>query len=545
MGRINGSPKRKASLGRAALTAVLLLLVAQSIAPAGAHTDPPGPPPIVVRVKLSQITFGSTDFRDGWNGRGEFLVVTNVNHATHGDKTVPLENEVYFQLWYPKEPQLYAHLECSPRTDVAVGGSVIEIDAGMTEGVLAALASAVAGIAADALAGSVLPGWGTIAGAGAGFLVSVASLFNSNDDWGTFSKALPGPGGRVGTATATGADGTTNLYFEVTEEPLENPVCDPTPSPSPQPSFGFIFDPLKEGVGVLASAQLEDGNPSGVSGDELVALKDSYSSLLTGYAELVTALAVDAAADRDGAAEAIEVFTAAQALVREAPGSAIDGFEAAFESAYQALVQGGPAAPRRLPYQLITTPSSFATKTGANPQLLVLAVGANGPTAVEVAGLPEGAAAEVTQYHRDVPLFRVDLLMEDQPPGTYPLELVAGAGGEEATENVIVDIATPVPTCGGSKATVVGRVRPDRRTASKAADVIVARGGDDRIDGAGGGDRICGGPGDDRLSGGEGSDRLSGGEGNDVLSGGPGRDLLDGGRGRNRCSGGERVRNCA
>jgi uncharacterized repeat protein (TIGR01451 family) len=129
-------------------------------------------------------------------------------------------------------------------------------------------------------------------------------------------------------------------------------------------------------------------------------------------------------------------------------------------------------------------------------------------------------------------------------------------GNDRDTETTTVSAPPPVPTCGGRKATIVGRDSSDAIVGTEKRDVIVALGGDDLIVGLGGNDLICAGTGDDIVRGkagadlvrtGGGSDRLKGGSdadalraggGDDRLSGGPGGDLLRGGSGTDSCRGG-------
>ena len=101
--------------------------------------------------------------------------------------------------------------------------------------------------------------------------------------------------------------------------------------------------------------------------------------------------------------------------------------------------------------------------------------------------------------------------------------------------------------CGGKRATIIGTGGRDRLKGTRRADVIVALGGNDRVDGGGGNDLICGGGGNDSLKGGAGKDKvygqagkdsLSGGAGNDTLSGGAGNDKVAGGGGNDKLSGG-------
>jgi len=98
--------------------------------------------------------------------------------------------------------------------------------------------------------------------------------------------------------------------------------------------------------------------------------------------------------------------------------------------------------------------------------------------------------------------------------------------------------ASPVVTCRGVAATIVGTPRDDVLIGTPGPDVIVGLGGNDVIDGRGGRDLLCGGEGNDVLRGGAGSDILDGGPGFDRLYGGPGRDVLLGGSGGDRLYGG-------
>jgi uncharacterized delta-60 repeat protein len=95
-----------------------------------------------------------------------------------------------------------------------------------------------------------------------------------------------------------------------------------------------------------------------------------------------------------------------------------------------------------------------------------------------------------------------------------------------------------VPSCAGTKATIVGTKAPDHLVGTRRADVIAGLGGGDTISGLGKGDIVCGGAGGDHILGGAGADHLYGQAGRDTLSGGMGRDKLVGGRGRDTLKGG-------
>ncbi len=90
--------------------------------------------------------------------------------------------------------------------------------------------------------------------------------------------------------------------------------------------------------------------------------------------------------------------------------------------------------------------------------------------------------------------------------------------------------------------TILGTEEADDLRGSNQRDVILALGGDDRVDGRGGNDVICGGAGRDLIKGGPGHDKVfGGGDGRseqrnadgvrlmvgDVVQGGPGDDLID------------------
>ena len=95
-------------------------------------------------------------------------------------------------------------------------------------------------------------------------------------------------------------------------------------------------------------------------------------------------------------------------------------------------------------------------------------------------------------------------------------------------------------SCGGKKATMVGSNGRDVIRAPKhGVQVIVARGGDDRIFAKQGHDVICAGPGDDVVFAGDSKDRVRGQGGDDYIDGGSSGDkLLDGGGGDDTIIGG-------
>jgi hypothetical protein len=78
------------------------------------------------------------------------------------------------------------------------------------------------------------------------------------------------------------------------------------------------------------------------------------------------------------------------------------------------------------------------------------------------------------------------------------------------------------PSCLQIIATQVGTNQADTITGTPDADVVLALGGNDRIDTGDGADVICGGAGDDVIFAGPGNDRIAAGSGDDVIDGGDG-----------------------
>lgn len=81
---------------------------------------------------------------------------------------------------------------------------------------------------------------------------------------------------------------------------------------------------------------------------------------------------------------------------------------------------------------------------------------------------------------------------------------------------------------------LVGTLAADRIFGLGGADLIQARGGNDKANGGDGDDIVSGGGGNDTLRGGEGDDILKGGGGNDRMIGDGGFDIMVGGDGNDR-----------
>jgi len=138
-------------------------------------------------------------------------------------------------------------------------------------------------------------------------------------------------------------------------------------------------------------------------------------------------------------------------------------------------------------------------------------------------------------------------LFSDREWVTFPWT-DAQINAQQVSSKVVSNVALPTPTptattpsaatCGGVKATIVGKSSSETINGTSGNDVIQAFGGNDVINGGGGNDRICGGDGSDRVVGGTGNDILFGGSGNDNLIGENGDDQLAGSTGADRLSGG-------
>ncbi len=143
----------------------------------------------------------------------------------------------------------------------------------------------------------------------------------------------------------------------------------------------------------------------------------------------------------------------------------------------------------------------------------------------------------------DMTLIRSDAL----PTTALRIEdafVIIGTGADGTFVNFAAVGGTPVFSCQGLPATIIGSEGNDRLNGTAGADVITGLGGNDVIDGRGGDDVICGDAGRDTVRGGGGRDRLSGGVGDDMLSGGSGDDDLEGDDGGDALIGGLGVDNC-
>ncbi|MFO1283029.1 MAG: calcium-binding protein [Burkholderiales bacterium] len=96
------------------------------------------------------------------------------------------------------------------------------------------------------------------------------------------------------------------------------------------------------------------------------------------------------------------------------------------------------------------------------------------------------------------------------------------------------EIAARAVTVDGAGETWTGTSTAEVRVATGFADTLNGGGGDDELDGMSGDDTLAGGDGADTLIGRSGQDTLDGGAGDDRLSGGRGDDVLVGGDGDDR-----------
>lgn len=85
---------------------------------------------------------------------------------------------------------------------------------------------------------------------------------------------------------------------------------------------------------------------------------------------------------------------------------------------------------------------------------------------------------------------------------------------------------------------ILGDDTSERYASGAGSQVLIGRGGNDRLAAGQDHDGLSGGPGRDTLDGGPGNDLMDGGDGNDRLFAGPGDDLLYASAGRDRLDGG-------
>ena len=121
--------------------------------------------------------------------------------------------------------------------------------------------------------------------------------------------------------------------------------------------------------------------------------------------------------------------------------------------------------------------------------------------------------------------------------------LPAGAGNELQLASLSVDFHWTTDTKGVVQgiSCPYGRIGTGQNESvpdTSQADRLLAKGGDDELDGGAGTDCLFGGDGEDSLSGGGAMDELRGGRGDDDLNGGAGPDRLRGRQGDDELTGG-------
>ncbi|OGY16160.1 MAG: hypothetical protein A2785_01055 [Candidatus Chisholmbacteria bacterium RIFCSPHIGHO2_01_FULL_49_18] len=114
----------------------------------------------------------------------------------------------------------------------------------------------------------------------------------------------------------------------------------------------------------------------------------------------------------------------------------------------------------------------------------------------------------------------------DNIHGTVAPELILGKGGDDKIDG-----------SSGSDCIIAGPGN-DKVYSTTGDEIIVGGGGDDDLSGGTGNDTIYGGPGNDKISGGSDDDYLEGNTGDDYISGGSGVDTIHGGINDDRLYGG-------
>lgn len=451
------------------LAVILTFLGGVWPAPALAHLDPPGPPELEVSVTAESLRL-TQDQDDGFDGNAELLLMANTTHVDHGQDTRQFKTDDYswdtvtyappnFRRvlrrtapdWWLKaqHPTIWKHTECSPRSTVTVGTTLIEVDTELTDQVVGALASTAAGTAAGAAYGAAFGGTGAIPGAIVGFIVSLAASLNGNDDLGVGSGTIPDNGTK--TVESRGPDGGADIKFSGTTTAYDRP-CNPTSTEhaylTPGDRAALIFRPMEQAVAAIPGMRAEPGNPAQLTEAQLEDIRRTWTRTAMGLAEAAVGAEVEAAKGYVGYAPAAEMFLAARELDGLDPAAALELYEGAFMQAVVARDETVPAdgeVEPALHFSLSLTPDFISTKPGRNPVVLASALGAAGPVALTVSELPAGMDAEISAVSDGSSVYQVTLSIGDVVPGMYTVRLNA-ADGLQGTERELTVVVNPAPS---------------------------------------------------------------------------------------------------
>lgn len=429
---------------RRPVAALTLLALLMWPAAAMAHLDPPGPPAIDVQVDTNSLTL--TSDQDDY-GNAELLLAVNATHQTHGQATVEFENSDYDWdagvPWLLSPTLVYLHTECQPRAAVSVGTALIELDTSKTSQVLGALGSAAAGAAA----GSLVAGPpGIVAGAIAGLVVSLATSLNGNDNLGVASGIVPANG--TVTLTSVGPDGGATIQISGTTTNTSKPGCAAAATPAtpalPGTRTSQIYPPLKEAFALAAQVDYEQGNPAGLSAQQLGEIKQSLARTAVGMGEVIAAAEVESARNYEGYATAAEIFFAGRELAAQQPEAALDLFAQAFLEAAIAREEAVQAERLKLPLEIALSSDFISTRAGRRLTFLAVLVGAGEQSNLTLAGQPGGMFAAIERIAPESPVYRITMDVGSMEPGAYQMMLRSTDSGVTAERTLTVAV-NPAP----------------------------------------------------------------------------------------------------
>ena len=466
--------------------AIYLVGVLSGIAPlsALAHSDAPGPPPIQVRSTALDLQVNHTKSNFWWkegvydgffSHRAELLLYTTIGHNGHEVTDLVLEKSLKYDshpfhpgidgLWEisidsesatpgpPHEEVLSDHNECTPRNNVVVVATVVELDNGSRD----VLLSALGGVAQLAVAGLVL-GTGPVGLglAAVAFVVRTVLVgMNGQDDLGTNMGLLPANGILELETVGSGWDeptGTTVRYEGVTTELADGGECD---SPefvtliTPTDAGAAIYQPLRDALAQVPLMEAESDIPDPLTAAEMDDVKTSLTAYFVDTGELAAAGAVQDAAIYMGADNAITIFEMAQSMAAFGQTeSALHLYESAYVAGHAARLGGVTAPTALLPFQVVLTPSFMSASADRDFAVVAMAAGGAAVGSLAVANVPTGMNVSVTQFDASVPVFKIHIETEGVTPGTYALAVTANDGitdSPEKTLTVVVNEADEVP----------------------------------------------------------------------------------------------------
>ncbi len=425
--------------------------------------DPPGPPPIEVRIEILAVEL-LQDQDDGVDGNAELLLVVK---AKSNAGSISAEAYTTDLNWDETNRWIIARMltlgkECSPPSRVIISASLAEVDNGAKEQVVNILKTA-----AQAALFKMWKGWPGAATSIAGGVMTAGLLYlNGNDDLGKGAVALEGE--KDGIILLDGPDGSARVEVGIHVDVLKDEgQCKTPPPPLTEvltekvrdfkKIIAKVFEPLKESYWtIFYEVNYEKGNPAGLSGTQMRELRKSLLSYYLRWPEAIAAsLVADAytrGADVSGAVREYlrgvqyantAMHTNDQERRDVSTERALEAFEraalAAADADYSYAGLGAGTMSKsgdRLPFHIVTVPDYFSTDVGRSPEFPVFVFGTDDPVTLSVTGIPTGMSVTTRRLDPELPLFGMKLDLSGVKPGKYVLRLKALAGGEETTKDL-------------------------------------------------------------------------------------------------------------